>query len=175
MGTSDGLAMAPYIRESRRIRARHTIVEQELAADVRGSHGAVRYVDSVGVGSYRIDLHPSTSGDTYVDVASGPFEIPLGSLLPVRMRNLLPASKNICTTHITNGCYRLHPVEWNVGEVAGLVAAYCLRATTEPHALRAGSTGLEDFTRMIEREGIQRRWSDEIARLLPQWEQNRAT
>ena len=31
--------------------------------------------------------------------------------------------KNIGTTHITNGCYRLHPVEWNVGEVAGALAA----------------------------------------------------
>ena len=35
------------------------------------------------------------------------------------MTNLLPAGKNIGTTHITNGCYRLHPVEWNIGEVAG--------------------------------------------------------
>ncbi|MGG2474547.1 FAD-dependent oxidoreductase, partial [Rhizobium sp. BR5] len=34
--------------------------------------------------------------------------------------------KNIGTTHITNGCYRLHPVEWNIGEVAGMLAAYCL-------------------------------------------------
>lgn len=162
VGTNDGLAMAPYIRESRRIRARHTIAEQELAAEVRGPHGAARYEDSVGVGSYRIDLHPSTSGDTYIDIASVPFELPLGSLLPIRMRNLLPACKNIGTTHITNGCYRLHPVEWNVGEVAGLVAAFCLRAKIEPHGLGAGSESLEEFTGMIEREGIQRRWSDVI-------------
>ncbi len=162
VGTDDGLALAPYIRESRRIRARHTIVEQELAAEVRGPHGAARYEDSVGVGSYRIDLHPSTSGNTYIDVASAPFEIPLGSLLPVRMQNLLPAGKNIGTTHITNGCYRLHPVEWNVGEVAGLVASYCLGSKIDPHGLSAGSKGLEEFTRVIEREGIQRRWPEVI-------------
>jgi hypothetical protein len=160
VGTVDGLAMAPYIRESRRIRALHTIVEQELAADVRGPHGAVRYDDSVGVGSYRIDLHPTTSGNTYVDVASAPFEIPLGALVPVRMRNLLPACKNIGTTHITNGCYRLHPIEWNIGEVAGLVAAYCLRARTEPHALKAGSAGLGEFVAMVENDGVQRRWPE---------------
>ena len=123
-------------------------------------HGAVRYDDSVGVGSYRIDLHPTTSGNTYVDVASAPFEIPLGALVPVRMRNLLPACKNIGTTHITNGCYRLHPVEWNIGEVAGLVAAYCLRAGTEPHALNAGSAGLGELVRMIENDGVQRRWPE---------------
>src|SRR5690349_23906379 len=28
-----------------------------------------------------------------------------------RSRNLLPAAKNLGVTHITNGCYRLHPVE----------------------------------------------------------------
>ena len=33
--------------------------------------------------------------------------------------NLLPACKNLGVTHITNGCYRLHPVEWNIGEAAG--------------------------------------------------------
>jgi FAD dependent oxidoreductase len=158
VGTNDGLAMAPYIRESRRIRARHTIVEQELASEVRGRHGAVRYEDSVGVGSYRIDLHPSTSGRTYIDVASTPFEIPLRALLPIRMRNLLPAAKNVGTTHITNGCYRLHPVEWNVGEVAGLVAAHCLRANLEPQALSSGSRNLEEFTGMIEKQGVQRHW-----------------
>jgi len=164
VGTDDGLAMAPYIRESRRIRARHTIVEQELATEMRGPRGAVRYEDSVGVGSYRIDLHPSTSGDTYIDVASAPFEIPLGALLPIRMRNLLPACKNIGTTHITNGCYRLHPVEWNVGEVAGLIATHCLTANAEPLSLRPGTKGLEEFIRMIENDGIQRHWPEAIAR-----------
>nr|WP_246320979.1 FAD-dependent oxidoreductase [Paenibacillus germinis] len=28
--------------------------------------------------------------------------------------------------HITNGCYRLHPVEWIIGEAAGYLAADCL-------------------------------------------------
>jgi hypothetical protein len=162
VGTDDGLAMAPYIRESRRIRARHTIVEQELAAELRGPQGAARYEDSVGVGSYRIDLHPSTSGNNYIDVASAPFEVPLGALLPIRMRNLLPAAKNVGTTHITNGCYRLHPVEWNIGEIAGLVAAYCLRAGTEPHGLRPSSGSLGEFIGMIERNGIQRHWPEDV-------------
>jgi hypothetical protein len=71
------------------------------------------------VGSYRIDLHPTTRQRTYVDISSWPFQIPLGALIPVRVENLLPACKNLGVTHITNGCYRLHPVEWNIGEAAG--------------------------------------------------------
>ncbi|MEE3917727.1 FAD-dependent oxidoreductase [Micromonospora sp. BRA006-A] len=84
------------------------MVEQDLSLAVRGEHGAVSYPDSIGVGMYRIDLHPSTGGDNYIDVGSCPFEIPLGALIPQRMENLLPAGKNIGTTHITNGRYR-HP------------------------------------------------------------------
>jgi hypothetical protein len=43
------------------------------------------------------------------------------------MENILPACKNIGTTHITNGCYRLHPIEWNIGESVGFLLAFCLR------------------------------------------------
>ena len=55
-------------------------------------------------------LHPSTGGDNYIDISSLPFQIPLGALIPERVTNLLPACKNLGVTHITNGCYRLHPV-----------------------------------------------------------------
>ncbi|WP_345439695.1 FAD-dependent oxidoreductase [Actinoallomurus vinaceus] len=160
MGTGDGLAKAPYIRESRRIEARRTVVEQDLSLAVRGAHGAVRYPDSVGIGMYRIDLHPSTGGDTYIDVASCPFQIPLGALIPVRLRNLLSASKNIGTTHITNGCYRLHPVEWNVGEVAGALAAHCLANHLEPEQVHATERLLQDFQDDLVRDGVELAWPE---------------
>ncbi|MDP9611236.1 FAD-dependent oxidoreductase [Streptomyces demainii] len=159
-GTADGLAKAAYVRESRRIKAVTTVIEQDVAIDVVGVYGRTRYRDSVGVGGYRIDLHPSTGGDTYIDVGSVPFEIPLGALVPRRVRNLLPAGKNIGTTHITNGCYRLHPVEWNVGEVAGALAAHCLDEGVEPHQVQAGDKRFEEFGRLLDRWGVQRRWPD---------------
>ena len=90
----------------------------------------------MGVGSYRIDLHPSTGGDNYIDVSSLPFQIPLGALIPRRVENLLPACKNLGATHITNGCYRLHPVEWNIGEAAGLLAAEAIRTASPPRRIR---------------------------------------
>ncbi|KLP12936.1 uncharacterized protein LW94_11054 [Fusarium fujikuroi] len=159
-GTEHGLAMAPYIRESRRIKAVTTIVEQDLSLDVRGSKGAVHYPDSVGVGMYRIDLHPSTGGDNYIDVACCPFEIPLGALIPVERPNLLAASKNIGTTHITNGCYRLHPVEWNIGEAAGLLAAYCLDKELSPHEVQGKKELFKEFQDMIIKEGLETEWPD---------------
>ena len=161
-GTIDGLAQAPYIRESRRIRAEYTIVEQDLSYAVRGERGAVHYADSVGIGMYRIDLHPSTGGDNFIDVASCPFEIPLGALLPQRMQNLLPASKNIGTTHITNGCYRLHPIEWNIGEAVGMLAAFCLGKATTPHAVRDDAGLLSEFQTLLTSQGMELRWPDVV-------------
>lgn len=159
-GTEHGLAMAPYIRESRRIKPVTRIVEQDLSYSVRGEKGAVNYRDSIGIGMYRIDLHPSTGGDNYIDVPSCPFEIPLGALLPQRVKNLIPAGKNIGTTHITNGCYRLHPVEWNIGEVAGMLAAHCLDKGLTPHQVQENDGKLHDFQRELGREGIEMRWPD---------------
>ncbi|QSB16711.1 FAD-dependent oxidoreductase [Natronosporangium hydrolyticum] len=159
-GNPEGLAQAPYIRESRRIAAEYTVVEQDLSLAVRGDHGAVRYPDSVGVGMYRIDLHPSTGGDNYLDVGCCPFELPLGALICQRMDNLLPAGKNIGTTHITNGAYRLHPVEWNIGEVAGALADFCLAHGVPPRAVRNTPGLLADFQDQLASAGVALHWPD---------------
>lgn len=163
-GGGDGLAKMPYIRESRRIRAAFTIREQHVAAALRppGARHAEKFRDSVGVGFYRIDLHPSTGGDNYVDVASLPFQIPLGALIPQRLENLLPACKNIGTTHITNGCYRLHPVEWNIGEAAGALAAHCLRHGVKPRFVLERAEALADFQRGLEQQGVELAWPEDI-------------
>jgi hypothetical protein len=160
MGTEHGLAMAPYIRESRRIKAMTTVVEQDLSLSIRGSKGAVHYPDSVGVGMYRIDLHPSTGGDNYIDVACCPFEIPLGALIPINRPNLLAGCKNIGTTHITNGCYRLHPVEWNIGEAAGLLAAYCMDTGLSPNEVQKDTSLFSIFQNILRKEGIETSWPD---------------
>ena len=35
-------------------------------------------------------------------------------------------------TAVTNGAFRVHPTEWNIGESAGELAALCLRKDVEP-------------------------------------------
>jgi hypothetical protein len=160
VGSADGLAMSPYIRESRRIRAVYTVTEAHVGAAARGvgrgqAGEGEPFPDSVGVGCYRIDLHPSTAGDNYLDIDSLPFRIPLGALLPVRLRNLLPACKNLGVTHITNGCYRLHPVEWNIGEAAGLLAAHCLERGLAPHQVREQPEALAEFQARCLQQGFE--------------------
>jgi len=168
VGTSDGLAKHPYIRESRRIRAEFTVVERHVGTVARSRVLSLKpddpgitaetFADSVGVGSYRIDLHPSTGGDNYIDVSSLPFQVPLGALIPQRVENVLPACKNLGVTHVTNGCYRLHPVEWSVGEAAGALAAYCLDSKTTPRAVRNTPGQLKDFQAWLKGQGVEIDW-----------------
>jgi len=155
-GTEDGLAKYPYIRESRRIRAEFTVSEQHVASAERTS--AEVFADSVGVGSYRIDLHPSSGGDNYIDVGSLPFQIPLGSLIPIRVENLLAGAKNLGVTHITNGCYRLHPVEWNIGEAAGAVAAEAIRTGHAPRHIRKTAGLLAGLQAKLTAQGFELNW-----------------
>lgn len=166
MGTSHGTAKHPYVRESRRIRAEFTVVEQHMSRSLReqqtGQSGpdlrAAPFSDSVGIGSYAVDLHPTTAGDNYIDFDAVPFQIPLGALIPIRLRNLLPAAKNIGTTHITNGAYRLHPIEWNIGEAAGALAAFCLQNRCLPREVRERGTLLADYQQRLDQLGIERHW-----------------
>jgi hypothetical protein len=166
VGTADGMAMYPYIRESRRIAAEFTVLEQHVTADgrmhdsglTRDAVTAMPYDDSVGIGHYNMDLHLTTHGDRGRYGATLPFQIPLGALLPQRMENLLPACKNLGVTHLTNGCYRLHPIEWNIGESVGALAAFCNLRRTSPRAVRHRTTLLRDYQQLLERDGVRLQW-----------------
>ena len=158
----EGLAMAPYIRESRRIAGCETVTENHVGEDARKAlgHGgrAHQFEDSVGLGAYRIDLHPRTAHKNYLDVGALPFQIPLGALIGEACDNLIAGAKNISTTHITNGCYRLHPVEWNAGEAAGLLAHFCLDKKKTPTEVR--NTALSDFQTFLRSQGVELEWPE---------------
>ncbi len=168
--TDDGMAKYPYVRESARIKALTTIREQDCGRENRAlvlgsDQSKVRskqYHDSVGIGHYQIDLHPTTEGDNYIDFPALPFELPLGALIPVRINNLIAGAKNIGSTHVTNGCYRLHPVEWNIGEVAGNLAANCTKENIHPKGIRNDPKKLNDFQKLLINNGVENRWAEEV-------------
>lgn len=164
VGTDDGLAREAYIREARRIKAAFTVTEAHIGQDMRGPDaGSAVFPDSVGIGYYRIDLHPSTNGRNYVDIASFPYQIPLGALIAPSVSNFLPAGKNIGTTHITNGAYRLHPVEWSIGEAAGALAAHCLSTGRTPAQVHADESDRRKYQDQLTGTlGIPLAWPDEI-------------
>lgn len=158
-GTADGFAQEPYIRESRRIVARQTVREQDVAIELRPTGEAVTYGDSIGIGHYYwMDLHPSVTGKPGRGTRPLPFEIPLGALIPQRVTNLVAAGKSIGTTHLTNGCYRVHPVEWAIGEAAGEVAALACRDATTPAAVHGTPRLVAELQSRLTRAGAPLHW-----------------
>jgi hypothetical protein len=158
MDSADGLSKYPYIRESRRIRALKTVVEQEVSAEFQAGPRAAHFDDSVGIGWYPIDIHRSGPEDVGHSCRTRPFQIPLGALIPRRVTNLLAAAKNIGVTHLTNGCYRLHPVEWNIGEAAGLLAAVALESGRSPAAIGGDRASLRAFQDRLLAAGVPLAW-----------------
>ena len=169
LGTADGFAKAPYIRESRRLDAQFVVHEGHVGTEQRRQENRPNqdaspygmgepFADSVGIGHYRLDLHPSCGGRNDVFAQATPFRIPLGALLPKRLTNLIAAGKCLGVTHVTNGAYRLHPIEWNVGEAAGALAAFCLDRGETPSAVRNDSARLREFQRELRRHEVPLSW-----------------
>ena len=163
MDTPDGLSKAPYIREGRRIRAHRRILEQDISAACQETARATPFDDTVGVGWYPMDLHRCVGNpDVALFQPTRPFQIPLGSLLPLRPNNLLAAGKTLGTTHLTNGAYRLHPVEWAVGEAAGALAAYCLAEKRTPLETLQTRTLLRRFQLKLLQNGVPLAWTVDV-------------
>ena len=166
MGTTDGLAKYPYIREARRIKPLFRITEHHVGKAQRASIQGVTesearakdFEDSVGIGYYHIDLHPSSGGDNYIDFDSLPFQIPLGALIPQRMENIFPVNKNIGTTHLTNGCYRLHPVEWSIGEAIGMFVPFLMETGSSPQEVYKDTAAVRKFQSFIRNQGVDTHW-----------------
>ena len=163
-GTADGLAQYPYIRESRRLAAEYVVTETDFRTDIPGqADEPKKYRDSIGLGGYRIDIHKPqpNSGRNMTEVNHGKHwcqQVPLGALIPVRVENLLPACKNLGVTSVVNGAFRLHPVEWNIGEAAGVLAAFCRERAATPRQVRNDPTRLADYQRELERHGVELDW-----------------
>ena len=163
MDTADGLSKAPYIREGRRMVAHRRVLEQDLSAACQPDARAAPFDDAVGVGWYPIDLHRCVGNpDVALFAPTRPFQVPLGSLLPLRPDNLLASCKNIGTTHLSNGAYRLHPVEWAVGEAAGTLAAYCLKETCAPLEVLQNRPQLRHFQLRLVRNGTPIAWTVDV-------------
>jgi len=134
------------------------VLEQDIGAVGKEGVDQAATPDSVGVGWYSMDLHPCVGDERSLYAPTLPFQIPLGALIPIECDNLLAACKNISTTHITNGAFRLHPVEWSIGEAAGSLAAYCCEQHTSPPRVWATPAQLQRFQAHLRGRGVDLEW-----------------
>jgi len=161
MGSDDGLSQYPYIREARRIIPLRTIVEEDLGVDFQTGARSAAYPDSVAIGSYAIDIH-SCEHNGYASAAK-PYQVPLSALIARDMDNFLAASKNIGTTHITNGAYRLHPTEWAIGEAVGEAVAAAIHDHVMPAQIVSTPAELRKLQLALVQEGHPIVWFDDVA------------
>ncbi|MEN9600815.1 MAG: hypothetical protein RIS56_421, partial [Verrucomicrobiota bacterium] len=60
------------------------------------------------------------------------------------------------------GCYRLHPVEWNIGEAAGALAAFCVDRQLTPAAVHATVDLTTEFQKRLREDGFELEWKAAI-------------
>jgi hypothetical protein len=158
VGNPSGLAMTPYWREGRRIHGYYQITAEDILVDANPGKTQAAFPDSVGIGWYSMDLHPSVGDDTSMYAPTLPFQIPLGALIPKGCDNLIAANKNINTTHLSNGAYRLQPVEWAIGEAAGSLAAFSLMNQLKPEVMYANTDHFKKFQHFLHQRGVRTEW-----------------
>ncbi|MEA5466814.1 FAD-dependent oxidoreductase [Leptothoe sp. PORK10 BA2] len=167
--TEDGIALEPYIREARRGVALTTIRHEDVAASFFPNQARARaFDDTVGVGQYHyLDLHGNLV-DGHVsprgkDVIALPFTLPAAALVPVDTDGLVLSAKSIGTTHITNAAYRMHPVEWAIGEASGFLAAFSVWTGKQPREIVGDQSLLRKLQGFVTRNGIPIVWFDDVS------------
>lgn len=166
--TEDGIALEPYIREARRGIALTTIRHEDVAAKFFPNQMRARtFTDSVGIGQYHyLDVHPNHAPG-HVELGDGhdalPFTLPLSALIPIDTEGLILSAKSIGTTHITNAAYRMHPMEWAIGEAGGHLAAFALMAGVTVQDITEQQTLQIQFQTHLTHQGIPIIWFNDVS------------
>lgn len=130
-----------YVRQGRRIEGLYTLTESDLHKDLRGDgfRGPL-LPDSIAIGIYGIDAHrvqgpdgrnePSygkgaAEGTLHLHDATGPYQIPYGTLVPKLHKGIL-FPVGISSTHVAMCSVRMEPVWSSLGQAAGVAAALAI-------------------------------------------------
>jgi hypothetical protein len=121
--TDDGLALIPYIRESRRVVGIDRLYEYDLS-DPYALEERPLYMSSIAVGDYPLDHHRKKNpAPKQIDFPSIPsYSVPYGALIPEKVNGLIVAEKSISVSNVANGTTRLQPVVLQIGQAAGAAA-----------------------------------------------------
>jgi hypothetical protein len=121
--TKDRLALMPYHREGRRLKGLVRFTIRNIAEPFTGDP---LYRTGISVGDYPIDHHHQKNLDAPQHLEFYPvpsYNIPLGSLIPQQVNNLIVAEKGISVSNVANGATRLQPVVLLTGQAAGMLAS----------------------------------------------------
>ena len=133
--TVDKLPFIPYHRESRRIHGQVRFTLNHITSPYAQEDALYR--TSIAVGDYPVDHHHARytgreelPGLYFYPVPS--FGLPLGTLIPQDVDNIIVAEKSISVSNIVNGTTRLQPVVLQIGTAAGALAALAVKTCKSP-------------------------------------------
>jgi FAD dependent oxidoreductase len=161
LGTDDGFAQQVYIRESRRIVGLDCLSQNDIVYG-GGVMIPAQVSNSVGVAWYNMDIHPTCVSGHGVNVKVRPFCLPLGCFIAQDVDNLIPACKNISVTHLVNAATRVHPTEWLIGEVAGLLAHFAIISKLPLSEIHRTPNHVSAFQRLLIHAGVPIEWNDTL-------------
>ena len=135
-----------YVRQGRRIEGLYTLTESDLHKDLRGDgfRGPL-LLDSIAIGVYGIDAHRvqgpegrneppygkgAAEGTLHLHDATGPYQIPYGTLVPKQHKGIL-FPVGISSTHVAMCSVRMEPVWSALGQAAGVAAALAIDSKQE--------------------------------------------
>jgi hypothetical protein len=124
------------------------LATRDIPTTINQRNRASVYADSVGIGHYAIDFHPcmqnspaelpnnqERQGGRSGEGQAYPFQIPLRSMIPQKIDNLLVAGKSVAVSHIAAAAYRVHSFEWSVGAAAAGTVVYAMEKGVMPYQL----------------------------------------
>lgn len=119
------------VRETRRVTGKYVLSDSDVETGAK--------FDDVVVHNawFLIDIHnPSGGGQAEGrSKIAKPYDIPLRSLIPTKVGNLLLAGRCISGTHRAHASYRVMGICMAVGQAAGTAASLCVRDGLPPEKL----------------------------------------
>jgi hypothetical protein len=114
------------VRETRRLVGDYTLTGADIYA-------GARFEDSIGLGCWSVDVHPTDDVGIHKMYVPLPFQLPYRMLLPQKVGNLLAAGRCVSVDREALGSIRVGATCAVTGQAAGAAAALAAQAGIQPH------------------------------------------
>jgi len=131
------------VRESRMVDGQYVLTGDDLVA-------CRRFEDVIACGNYDIDIHnPAGTGTSHYYFPEGQYyDIPLRSLRPLGVENMLVAGRCVSVTHEAQASVRIMPICCSMGEAAGVAAA-----VANSHGCALDSAPISEIQALLRADG----------------------
>ncbi|RZT21555.1 FAD-dependent oxidoreductase [Fictibacillus sp. BK138] len=136
-----------YVRETRHVKTEYQLPMTDIWENKD-------HWDSIGFGAYPVDVQATSPGD-YGYVISKPeqYAIPFRSLIPLKVDNLLIASKAAGYSSIAAGSARVVPTGMTLGEAAGAASAISIKNETTFREMSENKELIKNLQETLKEQG----------------------